>query len=432
MCGRTTCLAALFTFTLLIAGCTSGVSVATSSSVPTNRSPATFVASVTVSASPAQKVTNTPQKVETITPTPSTAAALTPTPTVRAFSLVQRCDGSHIRVDDARILPGQIVYGFLSTPSRGLWSTNSSFAYGRQIATLGSTSKVVASPDGDRLLIGPPRTSGALATVLSPDGKINFDFTWPGSWPTILSVNWIDEARLSYYTDDSVFLLTPNTHPISQQLSLPSLPDLMHIRGGSFAVNSLLTRVAYATHDFGLAMRQLPNGEAVATYHFQISQSTAPFRWSPDGTALAVMAQDPSDPSFRSDELFIFDESGQGGRVSNLSQYFDRFGPLSMDWSRNGRFIAIWAKATPKGQLAPNDEYRLFLFDLANQVVTDYCLTNSTAQHKVTYIGATWSPDSAQLYVLMHDDTPGIILDLSSGNVLELPSDIYIAAWSKS
>jgi len=131
----------------------------------------------------------------------------------------------------------------------------------------------------------------------------------------------------------------------------------------------------------------------------------------------------------RAGKLYAINGNGDVREVVSLSRDFQHFNIMLMEPSPNGEFVALWAGAAWSRPTAEShDGLSLYVLDVSKGVVYDYCLTNEQ-EAKTLYTNAIWSPDSAILYTRLDDVSPGIFVDIASGNRELLADEVHVVGW---
>jgi len=356
----------------------------------------------------------------------------TPLPEWSSFKIQQKCVNGFSPFTDSAITEGVVVFFYLDA-REGVWATRTTPAEAVQLVPQKTNDTLRISPDHSRLFFIIPDTNPIAFVVVSTDGTDRHEFTWQPDWPDqeTSGLVWASNDLLGLLkSDNEVILISPETAERVGTYRIPilELPDLSTAKFPYRDTNSGLTRIAYADKDYHFVMRDFQTGEVILRLDTAIRPYNYP-RWSPDGVLIVIDGLERDDPTFLTSELYVIDNIGQGGRVTNFSSVFTKMIITHMAWSPDQSYIALWARPTLPGQPENKDDWQLFVFDRRSNILLDYCIFNHTQGYTTTGFDLLWSPDGSQIYTKLHNETPGLVVDVLTGQVTELPPDIYVIAW---
>jgi hypothetical protein len=96
-------------------------------------------------------------------------------------------------------------------------------------------------------------------------------------------------------------------------------------------------------------------------------------------------------------------------------------------WSPNEQYIAMWVTGIRIDDPSV-EETRLYILDLQNHQLYDYCLLYNYTDIQGAGYGVIWSPDGSQLITTAGNE-PTVVVDLESGEIVELPQNILPRDW---
>jgi len=393
-----------------------------------------FLLGFTLLASACAETSGIPPTVVSVDHNETIAAGSSPTvpaparnPTPPAF-LVQRCPTSPRLYDATTLRSGSLL--FLTGDPFG--ATNAYIAPG----SLDSASLVyhrtsqeerwAISPDGTQILFTDIEDGSLVGYRVVPTlgGELieqPWQQDWPGIWyppqsETPSFLQWWDEHAIYYTAEDGTrVVLSLETGELLHQLLWDE---------GVIGWSDNAELLVYADEENPAELRETLTGERIAELDTGETKRIRLAAWTRDDERLAYASGGYSSP----EEIYIYDRHGRGGRVSAFSSEFSDFGLLSMNWSHDGRRLAMWAYArrVGDGQSATPAEIRFYVYAVSSGILADYCHAWWPPEEQdLSEVGmhfSMWGPDDSQLLVVADLVDPPVIIDADTGVTYELPA----------
>jgi hypothetical protein len=154
--------------------------------------------------------------------------------------------------------------------------------------------------------------------------------------------------------------------------------------------------------------------------------------WSPDGRlfAFGVESGDRRQYERQYEDIYVVDDHGRGGRLTEFAARFTDFDIRMVVWSPEGRYIALWARTHPPSDVGLGERLDFFVFDVRSRTLVDFCLSRIFRYGVGMEFAAFWAPDSSSVIVPIFDDTPQLVIDIATGETREIPVGISVWAWA--
>ncbi len=279
------------------------------------------------------------------------------------------------------------------------------------------------SPDGKWLAyrhdtFHPPASSLVIA---AGDGKPRHNIPWQQTWRQV--AGWLDNDQVlmsqmrdhqAHATNDGLIGLNPFTGEQRElRADFPGFAKGAVNSGlgwGSFNASlvrydAALSRVIFPAEGWNLALYDVEADQRIAVISSTVSSNFTP-QWSPDGQRLLIkgpanlLVSSPS-TNLGPEQFELFSVSRQGDvqQLTNLADTHSQVDFGHAAWSPDGRYVAFALKLQPipypdvYPMSSPGNPFRLAILDTVSQLVTDYCVPNTTGAPPV------WSLDARQVVI---------------------------------
>jgi hypothetical protein len=290
------------------------------------------------------------------------------------------------------------------------------YSLGRTLQIAQDGSKVVTTRFGD----GPPHV-----VVMGLDGTILSEFDWDSAFAALpqYGVLWLTPDSLTVPLDGAEFAVSLTGEALGT------------IRFADNASRSFLNRSLEREVDQdgyrSLTMVDPWTGEVIADLGTGVV-SHAGQDWSPDGRlfAFGVESGDRRQYERQYEDIYVVDDHGRGGRLTEFAARFTDFDIRMVVWSPEGRYIALWARTHPPSDVGLGERLDFFVFDVRSRTLVDFCLSRIFRYGVGMEFAAFWAPDSSSVIVPIFDDTPQLVIDIATGETREIPVGISVWAWA--
>lgn len=371
------------------------------------------------------------------TTSPTSNTGLSPTEVVIPFlppDIIQHCGRAYSSWSPDSLHTGTIIY--IDRTRDGIWSIRNDRVDAMQLYPTSTLFDYAFSPDGTRLIVVPSEGEAPPQNfiVMNSDGENRSEYPINWFWYPY-DLFWFDDAWIGVQKDDSILLISPETGQQESFFEYPAFPPNMYIihassPQSSWKFNPDRTMVAYQqADDLSLVLLDLVNDQIFRIpARPVIAFYSGEYHWSPQGNFIAYISDQygqyqRSNP----DELFILNMDTQITRVTDFSSYYSQLAIHIVRWSPNEQYIAMWVTGIRIDDPSV-EETRLYILDLQNHQLYDYCLLYNYTDIQGAGYGVIWSPDGSQLITTAGNE-PTVVVDLESGEIVELPQNILPRDW---
>jgi len=318
---------------------------------------------------------------------------------------------------------GRLLFARWNAPGRWL-STTTDLAAGQPLIEVGPERGAGVSPTGDSILVIDRSDTPPQLSIWTPLGKWVRDIDWNPEWGQYPTFHWLDAEHVVVRSDRGLSIVSTKTGEVVRFMAYQ--PDLGGIRqeDAIWVSPTLLFLIGRDADSHPVVIPLVAPMERVVNTIWELEVGGDDGKaWISGGSELLLNA------GARAGKLYAINGNGDVREVVSLSRDFQHFNIMLMEPSPNGEFVALWAGAAWSGPTAEShDGLSLYVLDVSKGVVYDYCLTNEQ-EAKTLYTNAIWSPDSAILYTRLDDVSPGIFVDIASGNRELLADEVHVVGW---
>jgi hypothetical protein len=277
------------------------------------------------------------------------------------------------------------------------------------------------APDGSKVAVTHLEGITPHVVVMALDGRTLAEFEWNPTYPAVpmYGLTWDSPDWLIIRLGGAAFYVWPSTGSARGTLQFP--PDA----SGVF-LNNALTREVVQDGYRTLTMIDPWTGDVIADLGTAALSLARP-AWSPDGSLFAFTVESGEDDQYQ--DIFVVDDEAIGGRATDFAAYFTDFVIRMLQWSPDGRYIAMWARTHPPADVGEGERQDFFVFDVRSRTLLDFCLARIFRIGVGMDFAAFWAPDSSSVIVPMFSDTPELIIDIATAEAREIPVGVSVWAW---
>lgn len=352
----------------------------------------------------------------TATALDGTTAAQTPTIMESAMRFDRRCIVSGPLSREDPIGPGTILF----EESGALRATRGSLEEASEPPySIGPTLHVAS--DGSMVAVTHVEGPTPHVVVMALDGRILTEFEWNPAYPAVPSygLTWSTSDWLIIRLGGAAFYVWPSTGSARGTIQFP--PDASEV-----FLNSALTREVVQDGYRTLSMIDPWSGDVIADLGTAALSLARP-AWSPDGSLFAFTVESGDRNQY--EDIYLVDDEAIGGQVTEFRDRFTDFDIRMLQWSPDGRYIAMWARTHPPSDVGLGERLDFFVFDVPSRTLLDFCLSRIFRYGVGNDFAAFWAPDSTSVIVPIFTDTPQLVIDISTGEAREIPVGISVWAW---